>query len=200
MKCPARCGSKFYDYKQFLVLLHAAVDSSCELSTVDIGAVGCQRDAEISGSSSLYRLFDGIDPNIPRDLALPGTISKVPFLLIGDEEYLLFPYLMTHYPGINSKRSPYNRPPRAQRGSSGIAVLIFDFGTRRGWVVSTTPRPLYPPGKTRYPLYRRLGWPQGRSGRVRKISPPLRFDPRTVKPVAQSLYRLSYPAHMEETQ
>jgi hypothetical protein len=28
------------------------------------------------------------------------------------------------------------------------------------------------PGKTRYPLYRRLGGPQGRSGRVRKISPP----------------------------
>ena len=29
-----------------------------------------------------------------------------------------------------------------------------------------------PPGKTRYPLYRRLGGPQGPSGRVRKISPP----------------------------
>jgi hypothetical protein len=29
-----------------------------------------------------------------------------------------------------------------------------------------------PPGKTRYPLYRRLGGPQGRSGRVRKIWPP----------------------------
>ena len=41
-----------------------------------------------------------------------------------------------------------------------------------------------PPGKTRYPLYRRLGGPQGRSGKVRKISPPLGFDPRTVQPVA----------------
>jgi hypothetical protein len=30
-----------------------------------------------------------------------------------------------------------------------------------------------PTGKTRYPLYRRLGGPRGRSGRVRKISPPL---------------------------
>jgi hypothetical protein len=44
-----------------------------------------------------------------------------------------------------------------------------------------------PPGKTRYPLYRRLGGPQGRSGRVRKISPTPGFDPRTVQPVA-SLY------------
>ena len=40
------------------------------------------------------------------------------------------------------------------------------------------------PGKTRYPLYRRLGRPQGRSGQVRKISPPPGFDPRTVQPVA----------------
>ena len=41
-----------------------------------------------------------------------------------------------------------------------------------------------PPGKTRYPLYRKLGGPQGRSGRVQKISPPPEFDPRTVQPVA----------------
>jgi hypothetical protein len=41
-----------------------------------------------------------------------------------------------------------------------------------------------PPVKTRYPLYRRLGGPQGRPGRVRKISPPPEFDPQTVQPVA----------------
>ena len=41
-----------------------------------------------------------------------------------------------------------------------------------------------PPEKSRYPLYRKLGGPQGRSGRVRKISPPSGFDPRTVHPVA----------------
>ena len=41
-----------------------------------------------------------------------------------------------------------------------------------------------PPGKTQYPLYRRLGGPQGRSGQVRKISPPPGFDPWTVQPVA----------------
>ena len=40
------------------------------------------------------------------------------------------------------------------------------------------------PGKSRYPLYRRLGGPHGRSGRVQKISPPLGFDPQTVQSVA----------------
>ena len=41
-----------------------------------------------------------------------------------------------------------------------------------------------PPEKTLYPLFRRLGGPQGRSGRVRKTSPPLGFDSRTVQPLA----------------
>ena len=40
-----------------------------------------------------------------------------------------------------------------------------------------------PPGKTWYPLYRRLGGPQGQSGWVRKISPPPGFDPQTAQPV-----------------
>ena len=40
-----------------------------------------------------------------------------------------------------------------------------------GCVVSITPRPPLLPGKTRYPLYRRLGGPRNRSGQVRKISP-----------------------------
>ena len=37
-----------------------------------------------------------------------------------------------------------------------------------------------PLAKTRYPLYRRLGGHQGRSERVRKISPPPGFDPQPV--------------------
>jgi len=41
-----------------------------------------------------------------------------------------------------------------------------------------------PPGKTRYPLYRGLGGPQGWSGQMRKISPPPGLGPRTVQPVA----------------
>ena len=59
----------------------------------------------------------------------------------------------------------------AHRWSRGIAVPFHDHGTRRGWGVSVTPRPLFTPGKTRYPLNRRLGGPQDRSGQVRKISP-----------------------------
>jgi hypothetical protein len=52
-----------------------------------------------------------------------------------------------------------------------------------GWVVKATHRP----GKTRYPLYRKLGGPKERSGQVRKFSPLPGFDPRTVQPIASRL-------------
>jgi hypothetical protein len=51
-------------------------------------------------------------------------------------------------------------------GSGGIVPQILDLGTRWRWVVSFMPRPLYPRGKSPwYPLDRRLGGPQSRSGR-----------------------------------
>jgi hypothetical protein len=54
------------------------------------------------------------------------------------------------------------------------------------------PPPLYPPGKTPYALYRRLGGPQGRSGRVRKISPPTGIRTQDRPARSESLYRLRY--------
>ena len=83
-----------------------------------------------------------------------------------------------------------------RRGSRGIALLFLDHGSRRGEGSASRPGRSLPPEKTRYPLYRRLGGPQGRSGQARRISSQPGFDPRTVQPVAQSLYRLSYRAHI----
>jgi hypothetical protein len=72
----------------------------------------------------------------------------------------------------------------AHKGSRGIVLLFLDHGTRRGEGSASRPGRSLSPGKTRYPLYRSLGGPQGRSGQVRKISPVPRFDPRIVQPVA----------------
>ena len=69
----------------------------------------------------------------------------------------------------------------------GVAVLLYPFlatALEGGEGSASRPDRSLTPGKTRYPLYRRLGGPQGRSGQVWKISPPLGFDPRTVQPVA----------------
>ena len=61
--------------------------------------------------------------------------------------------------------------------------------------VWSTPRPgLFTPGKeTRYLLCRMLGGPQGRSGRMRKISPPTGIRSPDRPDRSESVYRLRYP-------
>jgi hypothetical protein len=51
-----------------------------------------------------------------------------------------------------------------------------------------------PQGKILYPLYRRLGGPHGRSGRVWKILSIRGFDPRTVQSVASRYTDYAIPA------
>ena len=54
---------------------------------------------------------------------------------------------------------------------------------RWGWVVSATPRPLYP-RETPLPIIQEAGWAPGPVWTDVENSPPPRFDPRTVQPVA----------------
>jgi hypothetical protein len=64
-------------------------------------------------------------------------------------------------------------------------------------VPNATPRPFTPPEQDiRYPLYKGLNGPQGRSGRVRKILPPtgIRFSDHLAR--SESLYRLRYPGNI----
>jgi len=56
----------------------------------------------------------------------------------------------------------------------------------------------FPPGKTQYPLYKRLGGPQGLSGWVRIASPPPGFDPRTVQPIASRYTDCTILAHDDQ--
>ena len=51
------------------------------------------------------------------------------------------------------------------------------------------------PGKTRYPLYRRLCGHECRSGRKRKFRPPPGFNPRIVPPIAIRYTDCAMAAH-----
>jgi len=96
---------------------------------------------------------------------------------------------------VKVKCSRY-RPGVAQRVCSGIALLFHDRGTRRGWVVSSTPRPHFTP-RERPGTHYTGGWVGPRAGLDgRKISSPPGFDPGPSSS-SQSLYRLNYPAHTE---
>jgi len=80
------------------------------------------------------------------------------------------------------------------RGSRGIAVPFHDHGTRRGWGVRVTPRPLFTPRKDLVPIVQEAGWALGPvwTG-VENLSPNgIRSPDRPAR--SQSLYCLSYPA------
>ena len=95
-----------------------------------------------------------------------------------------------------SVKSSRYRPGVAQRVSRGIALLFHDRGTRRAWMVSSTPRPHFTPGKDSVPILQEAGgapgpvWNDGKS-RLHRDSIPDR------PARSQSLYRLSYPAHTQ---
>jgi hypothetical protein len=106
--------------------------------------------------------------------------------------------IYTSEDSASSKGKDKVTPLQAQlwpRGGRSIALLLQDLGARRGEWSGVRPRRTFPPGKTRYPLYRRLGGPQGRSGRAENLAPTgIRSPDRPVR--SQSLYRLSYRAHI----
>ena len=52
-------------------------------------------------------------------------------------------------------------PGVSQRVGRGIALLFHDRGTRRGWVVSNTPRPHFTPRKDPVPIVQKAGWAPG---------------------------------------
>ena len=61
---------------------------------------------------------------------------------------------------VKLKWSRY-RPGVDQRVGRGIALLFHDRGSRRGWVVSSTPRPHITPRKEPVPILHEVGWAPG---------------------------------------
>ena len=86
------------------------------------------------------------------------------------------------------------RPGVAQRVGRDIAILFHARGTRRGWVLSSTPRPHFTPGKDPVPIVQEAGWVPGPVWTGGKFRP--HRDSIPDRPArSQSLYRLSYRAY-----
>ena len=82
---------------------------------------------------------------------------------------------------IQVKWSRY-RSGAAQRVGRGIALLFHDRGARRGWVVSSTPRPHFTSGKDPVPILQEAGWAPGPVWRAENLVPTgIRY--RTFQPV-----------------
>jgi hypothetical protein len=112
-------------------------------------------------------VYNRIQSTIKQYYCLSQNISATPSQLVG----------------IEKGKGTLNRP-ESPEGDRGTALLFLDLGARRGWVVSTTPRPLYP--RERPGIHCTGGWVGPRAGLdvCEKSRPPTGFDPRTVQPVA----------------
>ena len=83
----------------------------------------------------------------------------------------------------------------AQRGSRGIALPFLDHGTKRGWGVSVTPRPLFTPGKDPVPIVQEAGWAPGPVWTGVENLAPTGIQSPDRPAHSQSLYCLRYPVH-----
>ena len=83
----------------------------------------------------------------------------------------------------------------AHRGSRGITLLFLDHGTRRGWGVSVTHRPLFTPWKDPVPILQEAGLAPGPVWTGAENLTPTGFRSPDRPARSQSLYRLRYPVH-----
>ena len=129
-----------------------------------------------------------MDP--PRSETCWGTFKYFIILIVSTYYILCFSWEIKG----KVKWSHY-RPSLAQRVGGGIALLFHDRGTRKGWVVSVTSRPLFTPRKEPVPIVQEAGWAPGPVWTGGKSRP--HRDSIPDRPArSQSLYRLSCPAHI----
>lgn len=119
IKCPAKSGSLYYNYKQFYSLaLQGVADAKCKFLAIDVGAMGRQSDGGVFNNSDLFKCLENNVFGLPASLPLPITQVHTPLVLVGDEAYPLLQYLMRPFPRVNLTREKkiYNyRLSRARR-------------------------------------------------------------------------------------
>ena len=85
--------------------------------------------------------------------------------------------------GKGRHTTDHEGPEREKKNSSTLSLTP----ALDGWVVNATPRPLYPRERYPVPIVEKAGWAPGPVWRqVRKMWPSPGFDPRIVKPVANT--------------
>jgi len=98
--------------------------------------------------------------NIELDLVVLLRITKVCYIKISSNAAMKSIKTKNFENLLNTIKVKWSRycPGVAQRVGRGIALLFHDRGTRRGWVVSSTPRPKLTLGKDPVPILQEAKW------------------------------------------
>jgi len=128
---------------------------------------------------------------LPYSGARGGTVGWGTALQTGRSRVRFTGIFHWHNPSGRTMALGLTQPGVARRVGRGIALLFLDRGTRRGWVVSSTPRPHFTLGKDPVPILQEAQGPVWTGGKSRPYQDSIPDHPAH----SQSLYRLSYPAH-----
>ena len=117
--CPTDSGAMFFNYRKcFSVVFQGLVDANYKFITVDMGGFGKQSDGDTFLASDLFSFIDGKGIIFPEPDFLPHSNVTAPYVMLGDEAYPLFPYLMKPYErnSLTDRRRNFNeRLSRARK-------------------------------------------------------------------------------------
>ena len=102
IRCPAKSGSLFYNYKGFFsIVLLAVVDAEYKFLYVDIGASGSGSDAGVFSQTELKEALESGNIGLPEPDNLPNDDQPVPYFIVGDDAFGLQTWMMKPLPHRN---------------------------------------------------------------------------------------------------
>lgn len=134
LQAPWNSGTEYYNYKGFFsIVLFALVDANYNFLYVNVGCPGRFSDGGVFKNTTLYKKLQNKALNIPNPKAVQiPYISKVPYIILGDQAFELNEYTMTPFKGtpiVGSIERIFNyRLSRARRvveNAFGVSSSIF---------------------------------------------------------------------------
>ena len=120
-KCPKLSGSRYFKYKGFFsVILQGLVDVRYKFLSVGVGAYGRQSDSGVFSQYNLYQHLESGTFPFSHPKQIPGSTTRFPYVILGDQGYTLKDYLMRPYSTDNAAvcreiEVQYYRHSRARR-------------------------------------------------------------------------------------
>lgn len=96
---PLQSGSLYYNYKDsFSIVLLAIVDPQLRIIYADVGTNGRISDKGVWNKCSLKRHLEENTINVPPPALLPRIQKPFPFVILGDEGFMLTKKILIPYP------------------------------------------------------------------------------------------------------
>ena len=131
IKCPKLSGSRYFNYKGFFsVILQGLVDARYKFLSVDVGAFGRQSVSGVFSQSNLYQRLESGSFPFPQPKQIPGTTTKLPYVILGDQGYPLKDYLMRPFGTDNAALCPeivaynYRHSPARRTVECAFGILV----------------------------------------------------------------------------